>query len=669
MRNANGLQVGERSGVLTRSARCPQIVAGAIAVVLTSWVPLRGAESAWTVGAGALDWSSWVQTSSAVEFVDGGAGIRLVSFAESENIVERLDWTATGTPQDYVTHLPHGRVWDNNPLRDAAATLSMVDGDSTTSTGERFKQLGAIYAGTSLFYDLGTRYPVKRFSFFPRQTGADAEGRRYRDDFVRSYEILVQNGERFTENNLPIYQTPPLRVVQFTTNSVAVVPFPPQFVRYIRLRVTSNVPFELAEFEVFGRGFSPRGGLVSKVVDLQDEANFNRLTWKAHGLRQDDAGSLNVVDDADARVEVLMRTGSTPHPQLHYEIVDQNTGERVQVTEAEYKGLEPHQQGGIEDDQSRWSLWSPPWTEPDIRIDLPSPRRYLQFQIRMDSRAILDGVGMSSLSVSYATPPLARELLAEISLEDEPVPPGGMPIAPAGEYSTFVYDLRADVRRTDVGFSALEISTPARPVFGRLERGSPSWDDLAPTAEDSVTTTDSSLVVYFQPVRSLAYLRVVFSAQLFNQATSFDSQVRNTQVTEPPQKVLPGDAHPGVQTLESSALRVLTSEKSARTLMSSLSIAPPVLTPNGDGVNDVAVVSYTLTQLLAPVPVAIAVCDLSGRCVRSMTESRSSGSHIWEWDGRNNVGRLVPVGTYVVRVVLNADRKDAEGLGVVALVY
>ncbi len=635
---------------------------------LAAAAPVSGERQTWSVGSGGLAWADSVRTSSAVEFLDGG-GIRLLSFTESDNIVQRLRWTADGTPRDYLTPLPNGRVWDNNPLRDREATLSVVDGDSTTSTGERFKQPGAVYERTSLFFDLGTRFPVSRISFFPRQAGADTEGRPFVDDFVRSFEVLVQDGERFTDNDLPIYSTPPLRVVESTTSSIADIPFPLQFVRYIRLRVTSNTPFEVAEFQVFGRGFSPRGELLSKVIDLGSEANFDRIAWSAYGLRQDDEGGLVRVEGARAGATVRLRTGSTPDPQIYYRIVDQGTGERIQVTGAEYRSLDPHQQGEPEDDQSRWSLWSAPLTEPDARIDLPSPRRYFQFQVMLDSGEILDGVGLDGLSVSYATPPLAREVLAEISLDGDPAPPGGQPVAPTGELSTFVYDVKADVRRGDVGFDALAIDTPARPGFVRLERGGPSWTDLAPAAADSVALTDSSLVVFFQPVTSLQYLRVVFRAPVFRQATSFDAEVRNTGGGEPAQKVLPGDAHPGVRTLESSALRVLTSAASARTLIRSLTVTPRVVTPNGDRVNEAASVDYTLTQLLEPVPVTIAVFDLAGRQVAGWKGDRGNGAHSWPWNGRGGDGRPLPPGNYIVRVSVRADSEDTERLALVAVAF
>jgi hypothetical protein len=649
------------------SRRALSLPVGAVLVALMCASGAPGAERAWTLGTGEHLWSDWTQSSSAVEFLDGGRQIKLVSFAQSQNIVAQLDWTATGTPQDYVTDLAYGRAWDNNPLRDPAASLAMVDGDSATATGKRFKQAGVSYANTSLFFDLGTRYPVNRLAFFPRQVGADDEGRLYRDDFIRAYDIMIQDGESFSDGNLPVYEN--LRTVAFTTSSVADILFPLQFVRYIRLRITSTTPFEVAEFQVFGQGFSPRAGLTSKVVDLREEANFSQLTWTVQGLRQEEAGQLQVAADAAARFSVMMRTGSTPSPQLYYRIANQTTGERIQVTEAEYNKLEAHQQGGIEEDQTQWSPWSAAWTQPGVRIDRPSPRRYFQLRAQMESGAIRDGLNVSDLAVRYATPPLALELLGEITLAGEPSPPGGMPVAPAGEYSTFVYDVKADVRRTDVGFNALEIWTPARPRFEGFERGGPSWLALAPAQVDSVAATDSSLVVYFQPVTSPEYLRVHFSAQLFAQATSFDGQARHTQRSEPPQRLMSGDAHPGVHTLPSNSLRVLTSAASARTLLAHLEIAPAVVTPNGDGINDRAQVSYILTQLLEPVPVTLGIFDLSGRRVRGLEGQRGSGAHAWVWDGRDDEGRLLPVGTYIVRLVVEADSRHAEYCGVIGLAY
>jgi len=624
----------------------------------------QGEVKEWLVGEDGLSWSSQEKSSSAIDFDVPGA-IQLVAF-EDENIVAQLDWEP-GIPTEYITEQAKGRTWDNVPFTQIDATLAITDGDPSTSTEDRFKQFGVLQSGRSFFFDLGTRFPANRIVFFPRQDSLDSEGRPFADEFIRSYELLVSNGLRFAEDGRPIYNLPPLKTVPFTRESIAEILFPLQFIRYIRLNVLSTNPFEIAEFQVLGRGFPPQGKYLSKIVDLGERANFSKLEWTVEKLRLEDDGVV-VVPEADARISVRMRTGTDDTPLKYYEIVNVFTGEQQEVSESQYNGLSADIRGRIKDDQDNWSRWSAPFTVSGETIDLPSPRRYFQLEASLESQAFLDGMRLKSLSVEHAVPPLAGQLLGEISLLDVPQPTGNKPIAPAGEFSTFAYDIIADVGVDEVGFDGIEIFTPAQPKFRELLIDGSS----VPVVPDSLAESPGSLLLVFPThrVTSRTFLRIIFDAQVFKQATVFNARAFDSQSNEAPQRVLPGDANPEVVTVPSHALRVLTSAASARNLLPFFQITPRIFSPNGDGLNDSAEISYTLVQLTRPISVDVAVFDLSGRRVRTLfADEENSGAYTQTWDGRDDSGSLLPVGLYLVRVAANAEREEFVHTRTAGLVY
>ena len=238
--------------------------------------------------------------------------------------------------------------------------LEIVDGVDTTSTHLAFKRFGIAQNGTKFHFDLGTRFPANRISFFPRLDGVSSEGRPFSEDYIRGYVLKVNDGSSFNEQEEPIYA--PLRRVDFTRENTAAIDFPLQFVRYIELEVTSASPFELAEFQLFGTGFAPAASYRSEVIDLGAPANFSRVGWTLEKLRQ--VGDKLLVDlEADAEMTVVMRTGLDDNPRVYYEYTNLFTRERQVVTEEEYKSLDEGVRGPIDDDQINWSLWSAPFTE------------------------------------------------------------------------------------------------------------------------------------------------------------------------------------------------------------------------------------------------------------------------------------------------------------------
>jgi flagellar hook assembly protein FlgD len=111
---------------------------------------------------------------------------------------------------------------------------------------------------------------------------------------------------------------------------------------------------------------------------------------------------------------------------------------------------------------------------------------------------------------------------------------------------------------------------------------------------------------------------------------------------------------------------VVVSELEGLPLLAPLQIESPVLTPNGDGINDEIRVLITVFQLQGQRPLGVHIHDLTGRSLRelSFTPPALSGEHHLTWDGRDDTGELVVPGMYVLRVAVPTDA-NASGTSAV----
>lgn len=91
--------------------------------------------------------------------------------------------------------------------------------------------------------------------------------------------------------------------------------------------------------------------------------------------------------------------------------------------------------------------------------------------------------------------------------------------------------------------------------------------------------------------------------------------------------------------------------KSEPPLVIRFATQPPHFSPDGDGVRDATRIGFDLSE---PASVTFMVVDAEGAEVRRLVEDRpfaGDAKHRFGWDGRDDDGRLVPEGTYRMRVV------------------
>jgi hypothetical protein len=87
-----------------------------------------------------------------------------------------------------------------------------------------------------------------------------------------------------------------------------------------------------------------------------------------------------------------------------------------------------------------------------------------------------------------------------------------------------------------------------------------------------------------------------------------------------------------------------------------VTVTPGTISPNGDGVDEVATLSFTLAQA---VPVQIAVVQ-DGTVVETLFDGTlAAGQHTVDWDGTDGLGEVLPDGSYTLVVTVT------DGLGAV----
>lgn len=87
--------------------------------------------------------------------------------------------------------------------------------------------------------------------------------------------------------------------------------------------------------------------------------------------------------------------------------------------------------------------------------------------------------------------------------------------------------------------------------------------------------------------------------------------------------------------------------KNQQSIAATIEVLPKVFSPDNDGFDDIATIQYKITE---PGYVAnITIFDATGRPVRNLVRNGTlSTNGYWNWDGLNDKGLKLPVGTYIL---------------------
>ena len=512
-------------------------------------------------------------------------------------------------------------------------------------------------------------YPVDRFSF-------DS----FAENFLAGYEIRLGDsaqpifdhpcddegacrvctrqgrvgGLSWVVNNDPKLRR--LKLTQENLDPVVDLEFQRQYVRWISFKPLPDASWEVAELEVYGEGYVETATYLTRVLDFGQRVNWGNIRWSGAFPRH-------------TQMEIRTRTGNTPDPKLYF-APDAN-GNVLPVTLDEYEDINFLERSPLVYDAANWSFWSPPydiqagrrdstfaaetWEDGSPLIGLGSSR-YLQLQIRLTS-VFETAPRLDQIAIQFSETPPAEEILGEVWPIDV------LSIEP----TTFTYVVKPLFVAGNTGFDRLEILTHNRAsvVHSVSIDGKPlDLDTYSPAISADRIVVE---LPYRQadPDSSLKQIEVVFDVPILRFGTLFTGWIYATDDPDQiKQRIQPGNA-----TFRFSSDGLSVRSPIGGDLLVGLNVAPNPFTPNGDGVNEQITISYTLRELTAPREVLLEIYNLSGHLVGKIPGlSSASGIYQQFWDGRDRAGDLVPPGTYVYRLRLDAEIAE-EKMGVVAVAY
>ena len=504
----------------------------------------------------------------------------------------------------------------------------------------------------ALTFDLGAPLLLDRIRFFPRD-------QHRTDRFVQQFRIGINDGDPLEDGTREVnlgaagfyFDFDIVHDVVENTQPVIDLKFPQQPIRYVLFYAKENTRgiWEIAELEIYGRGFAPFARYVSNVIDLGAPASLGRLTWAG----QQDDGAL---------LALSTRSGHDADPNTYWRYTFRG-GERTRFDErgrpltlASYNKLARGAQAGITHDTENWAFWNTAeeFAASEGAIAGAGPRQFVQVRADFTSEQRASG-RLDWLLLAVSIPPVAHQAIAEI------VPSA---VAP-GAAAAFTYKVKASMASGDLGFDRLAIDTPARVQQVDAVRLSGQ-----PVAFEVLQRDDTGVVLAVPPMdaqRTDEVLEVDFQASVFQFGTVFSGRIFNSaHPYEVPQALAVGDAdgEPSSERLRVDLTGLGTG------VLGALSVVPGVFSPNGDGINDAVEIGCDVLNVSGVSSVACWVYDVSGRRVGVVASSwLGRGRYVGVWDGRDAQGRLVPPGLYVIGLRVETDQGTTQRQAVAALVY
>ena len=176
-------------------------------------------------------------------------------------------------------------------------------------------------------------------------------------------------------------------------------------------------------------------------------------------------------------------------------------------------------------------------------------------------------------------------------------------------------------------------------------------DSLSASQHDQLAGVDRGWVVGRGRL-----VRLRFTSTVFLHGTQLQVAVRHSQAQIPWQSA---DAENVTGLRPSQGLSI--GSLGGGEVIADVQIGPNPFTPNGDGINDVARIGFSLFKVYAQRPLSIRILALDGRPVRVLAGLVAGGAQEFVWDGRDAGGRPVAPGLYLCQIEVEADADDVAG--------
>ena len=384
------------------------------------------------------------------------------------------------------------------------------------------------------------------------------------------------------------------------------------------------------EIQIFGQGFPQQVGFKSPLIDLGAGKNLNSIEWGG----EQPPGTL---------LEIRTRTGNDVLETYTY--YDKNG---KAVTEKRYNKLIPSFKGPIDTTITAggdWSAWSRIYSFSGEAFLSPSPRRYMEIDVRMTSDSPERAATLDFLAANF-TEPMAGRAVGEIFPQQ----------AQPGVPTEFTYYLKPE---NTAGFDRLAVESAAPVHYMSVARNGADLD------AQMDTTANGFLLHLPSRIRTDQVIELKFESSVFRQSTRFDVFLQDSRQDDSVrQRVDAGDAS---ELVESNTNVV--SLPVSRSLFANVELSSRVITPNGDGINDELQLSVDLVNVLAPRPLRLKLYDLAGRAVYDRSWNGRAGSQQFSWDGRDPDGGRVAPGLYIVEILVAGDAGDERARAIISVAF
>ena len=512
---------------------------------------------------------------------------------------------------------------------------NLVDGDGATAFDPDRSGETGVPRDLYILIDLGASFSINRIRLHPR---LDEE---HRIRFPQQFRVLTSDNESIED---PFTVVSQLNFGSILPNSEPVIDrvFASREARFVEIHTTGVQPWELAEIEIYGDGTVPVGQFQS--VPLPARHAFP--VWGRVRFEGGDVTGLPMV--------MQTRTGPDRTPILYFRYT--GVGDDVEQIPAGVWGALPEEEQGPVEPNPEWSAWT---TVSGGFIRSTGLHRYIQIRLRFSE----PGTIIRRLILEYAQPALVERLQAEV--HPRLVTPGE-----EDEFTLSVLSHTITTNREVVsGFRQLEVLTTAS--VAAIDRV--LLDDVEVPFAARIRAGEGFTVNLGQRItQDGTFLQIVFRASLFRDATRFETRVSERRVSSGRLESVYQTAEAGDIDIDSPGgelvVRLVTNEDLeivGRVLTSS-----PILTPNGDAINDVTTIGFSLFKLTRPTMATVEIFDLGGRQLRQLLrEELGDGHHEILWDGTDAFGRVVGPGGYIYRVSLDGDDGIVTRQGLLGVIY
>jgi hypothetical protein len=489
---------------------------------------------------------------------------------------------------------------ENLALDKPANRVETVDGDLLTAWEPPVASLNFTAS-----VDLRERFLVHKVRVLTKGPG-------FADNSLRGYSVQVSDDQiRWSEVG-SLHD-----ITDYVQTEVRFAPTWTRHVRIVIVDINAVTQPKVAEIEVYGDGFSERGGFVSEPLALDDggaRTNFGRVDWE-------------VTVPERTELSVQFRTGNAAEDFIDPE-------------------------GGWSGKLSNGGIWFP----------AAEPGRLVQYRINMETR-------------DERRSPVFHRLQMEYSPDDVPVSGASAWVtpneAPMGVDTTFTYAIDFSFGPGDLGVERLQIAVPGEAVLDPAEVGVPidSWH----------STQDRLTLIFAEPLRDVDLLRIPLRTRTFANIHPFRAFVFSPGSDNPLNVEQDRGVNPLSGRSRSWELLATTArERSLSQVRARPSVFTP--NGDGINDDTVVEFVLAKVDVPRRVRIRITdltgrtVAELNGSDLTSGSYLRSSHSVEGEespgfWDGRDGAGERVPPGIYLYRVEVELDSGDEVEMGTVGVAY